>query len=94
MSITYPEKFKARVRDMFPGDTFISKALDENSFIIGRILNDSMGNVEPKEILDYIEHDKIDELKRRAQMYSDITDLYVEWSRIIKNEEKFTAKKH
>lgn len=93
MNITYPEKFKARVRDMFPGDTFISKALDENSFIVGRILNDSMGNIEPKEILDYIEHDKIDELKRRARMYSDIADLYVEWSRIIKNEERFAAKR-
>lgn len=93
MNITYPEKFKARVRDMFPGDAFISKALDENSFIVGRILNDSMGSIEPKEILDYIEHDKIDELKRRAQMYSDIADLYVEWSRIIKNEERFAAKR-
>lgn len=93
MNITYPEKFKARVRDMFPNDTFISKALDENSFIVGRILNDSMGSIEPKEILDYIEHDKIDELKRRAQMYSDIADLYVEWSRIIKNEERFAVKR-
>lgn len=93
MNITYPEKFKAHVRDMFPNDTFISKALDENSFIVGRILNDSMGSIEPKEILDYIEHDKIDELKRRAQMYSDIADLYVEWSRIIKNEERFAAKR-
>lgn len=82
-NIVYPENFKIRVSNVFKLDAGIMRALNENELILGRMLNDSICFIEPQEIIDYIESNKISKLKQRAEKLAKIQKLYDEWCKII-----------
>lgn len=87
----YPESFVARVKEVFPDHLDIEMCLQNNSSILGSILNDSQKRFTAAQIIEALENGRANELLVQARAAQRITDLYHEWGELQLQEIKIPS---
>ena len=77
----YSADFVSKVKTEFPNWTLIKKALDSNSEIVGRYLDDSRSfSMKPEDIIEAFENGRTGEVLEAAKRAERIDRLYIEWN--------------
>jgi hypothetical protein len=81
----YPKSFKEDVRKAYPPNHVeLHRALESNSVILGRHLNDSsLSEISPEMIM---EATSLQELQAKAKLQLEKIRLYSEWCKLYQNQ--------
>ena len=78
----YPENFIVRVKEVFPDHRDIEMCIQNDSDILGRILDDNQKRFTAAQIIEALENGRSNELLAQARTAQRITELFEEWSRL------------
>ena len=86
----YPPDFVKEVKNLFPANTELHKALDAGSPIVGRFLDDNVAEIKPQQVLnmfdpnDHLIVDKLFDLRKEAQRLVRIGELYQRFLEMVR----------
>lgn len=79
----YPAEFVKRAKAEYPNWPELHRALDSGNQVAGRYLDDSSsGGISPAEVVVMIDHNRVQELRKKADQLVRRQKLYSDWSDI------------